>query len=175
MHIVQDGESIRCSDLEAKAIEVPGHATHQYAYLFGDICFCGDIGGIRVNELRYLSIPTPPPEFQLEQWRESILRLQTLHPVRIAPTHFGIYNDAEWHLAEAAKGLDRIEQWMGAIMPSDPPIETLRSLFVDYELQRAQKAGLSPADAEVLQIANPSFMSADGMRRYWKKYRISDA
>jgi glyoxylase-like metal-dependent hydrolase (beta-lactamase superfamily II) len=173
LHIVNDNESIFCSNLTIKAVEVPGHAIHQYAYLTGDICFCGDIGGIRVNGLRYLSIPTPPPEFHLEQWRESIQRLQEHNPSRIAPTHFGIYEDAEWHLQEVSRGLDRLEQWMEQVMPSDPPIETLRSEYVEHERKRAQEAGLSQKDSEVQQIANPSFMSADGMLRYWKKYRAS--
>ena len=171
IHIVHDEENILISDLTFKAIEVLGHANHQYAYLAGDICFSGDIGGIRVNGLRYVSIPTPPPEFHLEQWRESIFHLQALNPTRIAPTHFGVYDDAEWHLKEVARGLDRIEQWMEQIMPSDPLIETLRKRYVDYERQRADEAGLCLTDSEIQQIANPSFMSADGMQRYWKKYR----
>lgn len=174
LHVVQDNEQVICGHLTIKAIEVPGHANHQYSYFTGDICFSGDIGGIRVNGLHYVSVPTPPPEFHLEMWRESIKRLQAFHPKRIAPTHFGVYEDAEWHLAEVAKGLDRIEQWMEKIMPTDPPIEILRTLFVDFERQRAEEAGLSQSDAEIQQIANPSFMSADGMQRYWKKYRAVD-
>ncbi|OGO60023.1 MAG: hypothetical protein A2032_01135 [Chloroflexi bacterium RBG_19FT_COMBO_49_13] len=174
LHVVQYNEYIHCTDLTMKAIEAPGHANHQYAYLTGDICFSGDIGGIRVNGLHYVSVPMPPPEFHLEKWRESIKHLQAEHPVRIAPTHFGVYDDAEWHLAELANNLDQIEDWMEKIMPSDPPIESLREMFVDYERQRAEEAGLSLADAEVQQIANPSFMSADGMQRYWKKYRLTN-
>lgn len=173
IHIVQDGENFQCRDFTVQAIEVPGHATHHHAYFIGDICFCGDIGGIRVNGLRYLSMPTPPPEFHLEKWRDSIRRIQDLHPARIAPTHFGVYEDAEWHLKELNRGLDRIERWMEQTMPMDLPIETLRSLYVNYEIKRAESAGLSQKDAEVQQIANPSFMSADGMQRYWKKYRTT--
>jgi glyoxylase-like metal-dependent hydrolase (beta-lactamase superfamily II) len=173
LHIVQNNEDLQISDLTIRAIEVPGHATHQYAYLTGDIYFCGDIGGIRVNRLRYISIPTPPPEFHLEQWRESIQRLQSNRPVRIAPTHFGIYDDAEWHLAEVLRGLDRLESWMEEVMPSELPIETLRNLYVEHEQKRALESGLSQNDSEVQQIANPSFMSADGMQRYWKKYRMN--
>lgn len=171
LHVIQDNETISCADLTVKAIEVPGHAYHQYAYMTGDICFSGDIGGIRVHGLRYLSVPMPPPEFHLQKWQESIQRLQTESPTRIAPTHFGVYDDAAWHLAELARALNRIERWMEEVMPSDPPIDTLRKMFVQYERHRAEEAGLSSADTDAQQIANPSFMSADGMQRYWKKYR----
>lgn len=174
LHVIQDNETIACADLTVKAIEVPGHAYHQYAYMTGDICFCGDIGGIRVHGLRYLSVPMPPPEFHLQKWQESIQRLQIQNPTRIAPTHFGVYDDAAWHLAELARALNRIERWMEEVMPSDPPIDTLRKMFVQYERQRAEEAGLSSADTDAQQIANPSFMSADGMQRYWKKYRATN-
>jgi glyoxylase-like metal-dependent hydrolase (beta-lactamase superfamily II) len=171
MHVLQDGETFSCSDLMVKAMEVPGHAYHQVAYKVGDIIFAGDIGGIRVNGLRYLSIPMPPPEFHLEHWRASIRRLQAEYPTRIAPTHFGVYDDASWHLEEVMRVLAIIERWMEATLPSDPPIEDLRRMFVEFEHKRAENSNLSSSDAENQQIANPSFMSADGIQRYWKKFR----
>ena len=171
LHVMQDGEVFQCSNLSVRAIDVPGHAYHQYAYLVDDTCFTGDIGGIRVNNLHYLSIPMPPPEFHLEKWRKSIHRLISERPKRIAPTHFGVYDDAEWHLNELLRALDRIDIWMQEVLPADPPIETLRQMFTEYEQQRASQAGLSNQDVEAQQIANPSFMSADGILRYWKKYR----
>lgn len=171
LNVIQDDETIAFTDLSIKAIEVPGHADHQYAYRAGDICFSGDIGGIRVNGLKYLSIPMPPPEFHLEKWKASIKRLMTDNPKRIAPTHFGIYNDASWHLSELTKALDNIGIWMEKMMISNPSIEELREKFVQFEHERAIIAGLSLTDVDAMQIANPTFMSADGMLRYWRKYR----
>lgn len=172
LHAVEDNEIIPCANLSVKVIDVPGHANHQNAYLIGDICFSGDIAGVRINGLRYLSAPMPPPEFHLEKWRESIKRLQEENPSRIAPTHFGIYSDANWHLAELTRILDQIEEWMDKIMPSDPSIDTLRKLFIEFEDRRAEEAGIGIEAAENQQIASPSFMSADGIQRYWKKYRV---
>jgi glyoxylase-like metal-dependent hydrolase (beta-lactamase superfamily II) len=172
IHVFQDGASFTCSDLVVKAMDVPGHAYHQVVYMVGDIIFAGDIGGIRVNRLRYLSLPMPPPEFHLEYWRASIRRLQAENPARIAPTHFGVYDDASWHLEEVMRVLALIENWMEENLPSDPPIEDLRRMFVEFERKRAENSNLSSSDAEIQQIANPSFMSADGIQRYWKKFRM---
>lgn len=170
LHIMQDQEIIQIGDLSVKAVDVPGHANHHFAYFAGDICFSGDVGGIRVHGLKYLSVPMPPPDIHIEKWRESIKRMQAENPTRIAPTHFGIYDDAKWHLAELKRGLDLIESWMKNIMSLNLPIEALRERFVEFERQRAENAGLSSSDVEAQQIANPSYMSADGIQRYWQKY-----
>src|SRR5512143_2025441 len=45
--IIQDGDEVEIDGLCFKALDTPGHANHHYAYLFGDVCFTGDIGGIR--------------------------------------------------------------------------------------------------------------------------------
>jgi hypothetical protein len=39
---------------------------------------------------------------------------------------------------------------------------------------RAVKHGVGMATAEAQQIANPSFMSVDGILRYWNNYRKSE-
>jgi glyoxylase-like metal-dependent hydrolase (beta-lactamase superfamily II) len=166
LSILQDGQVVQINELSVRAIEVPGHANHHYAYLVGDICFSGDIGGVRLHGLRYICLPTPPPDLHLEKWRASIQRLQAEKPARIAPTHFGVYNDAEWHLAAVTQLLDEVTEWAEQVMPADPPIEELRRMFIEFERQRTIKNGLTAEVVDALQIANPSFMSADGIQRY---------
>jgi glyoxylase-like metal-dependent hydrolase (beta-lactamase superfamily II) len=116
----------------------------------------------------------PPPDFHLEQWRSSIQRIQQVKPKRIIPTHFGIYIDAEWHLQAVLNELDEVEAWMEAKLPLNPSLEDLRQQFIEFEQIRAIKNGVEMATAEAQQIANPSFMSADGILRYWNKYRKSE-
>ena len=104
-------------------------------------------------------------------WRGSIQRIQQASPKRIIPTHFGIYPDAEWHLQAVLDGLDEVETWMEVKMPPNPTLEDLRQQFIEFEHMRAVKYGIERAIVEAQQIANPSFMSADGILRYWNKYR----
>lgn len=172
--ILRDQELCEVGNLRILPLDVPGHANHHVVYIIQDACFSGDIGGIRLSPQRYISLPMPPPEFHLEKWRDSILRIQQFHPKKIIPTHFGVYPDADWHLQAVLEELDEVEEWIEINLPLNPTLEELRSKFIEFERMRAQKYGIERETVETQQIANPSFMSADGIMRYWTKYRKQD-
>ena len=171
LKVAQDAEAITIGNLEFVPINTPGHAEHHYTYLFEGTAFSGDIGGVRIPGYQYLRVPMPPPELHIERWHESIERLRTLKPARIAPTHFGIYDDVEWHLNEVDKGLDSASRWLVEVMPTDPPIEELRQSFTDWMVKEAKEMGLSEEVVNAFTVANPPGMSADGLVRYWKKVK----
>ena len=169
--IMRDQDVYQIGGQAILALDVPGHASHHLVYLVGDACFSGDIGGIRLNKQSYVRLPMPPPDSHLEKWRGSITLIQHHQPKRIIPTHFGIYPDAEWHLQTVLNLLDEVQAWMEARLASDPTLEELRQQFIEYEGLGALKYGLDEEAILSQQIANPSFMSADGIMRYWNKYR----
>ena len=171
LNVPKDAEVIVIGNLKFLPIHTPGHAEHHFSYLFEDIMFCGDVGGVRIPGYPYLRVPMPPPELHLERWHESILRLRKEKFSRIAPTHFGIFDDVGWHLNEMEKGLDSAEHWMEQVMPSEPPIEELRQSFTDWMMAEGQKMGLEEEVIKAYELANPLGMSADGILRYWKKVR----
>jgi glyoxylase-like metal-dependent hydrolase (beta-lactamase superfamily II) len=169
--IVHDQELIQINNLSILAMDAPGHASHHLVYLIEDACFCGDIAGIRISLKQFLSLPTPPPDFHLEKWRASIQQILGHKPKYIIPTHYGIYTDTDWHLQAVLYALDDVEAWMEAILAHNPSTEEFRQQFIEFEHLRAVKLNIEKATAEAQQIANPSFMSADGILRYWNKYR----
>jgi len=169
--VMQGNEVFKVGNLSIRALDVPGHANHHLVYLIGDACFSGDIGGIRLTPHKYLRLPMPPPDFHLEKWRESIIHIQEFDPARIVPTHFGVYPDAPWHLQAVLDELDEVESWIKETLPLNPSQEDLRLQFIEFEHDRAQKYNIEQTTFEDQQIANPSFMSADGIYRYWNKYR----
>jgi glyoxylase-like metal-dependent hydrolase (beta-lactamase superfamily II) len=173
LSILKDGDIVDVDGLDFRAIETLGHANHHFAYMVNDICFSGDIGGVRLQGQHYLNLPMPPPDLHLGKWKESIHKLQQEKPHHIAPTHFGMFDDAEWHLESVARTLDQVEAWTESVMPSDPPIESLRQQFIEFERQRMIQLGLDMSAIEAQKIVNPPFMSADGIQRYWKKYRAT--
>lgn len=173
LHIGKDGEEIAIGNLRFLPINTPGHAEHHFAYLFEDICFTGDIGGVRIPGYKYLRVPMPPPELNFGKWRESIVRLQREHFPRIAPTHFGIYDDPEWQLQAVRQDIDTTERWLEQVMLQDPPIERLRHEFTDWMNQQGIEQGLSPDVVRAYELANPPGMSADGLQRYWRKVRMA--
>jgi glyoxylase-like metal-dependent hydrolase (beta-lactamase superfamily II) len=169
--IPNDAQAIRIGNAEIIPLNTPGHAEHHYSYLFEDICFSGDVGGVRIPGYQYLRVPMPPPELHIERWHESIARLRTLKLDTIAPTHFGTFSDVNWHLNEVDKGLDSASRWLEDVMPSAPPVEELRQSYTDWILEEGKRNGLDEEVVRAYELANPLGMSADGLLRYWKKVR----
>lgn len=174
LKVPKDAEEISIGNLKFTPINTPGHAEHHHSYLFEDICFTGDVGGVRIPGFPYLRAPMPPPELHFGKWRESIARLRSLKFARIAPTHFGIYEDADWQLSELQKKLDAAEKWLSEAMPAEPSIEQLREQFAAWMKEQAIAEGLTPDVIKAYTLANPPGMSADGLMRYWKKVKLAE-
>jgi glyoxylase-like metal-dependent hydrolase (beta-lactamase superfamily II) len=173
--VLQDNDELQVGSLCFRALNTPGHAEHHYVYQFEDLCFSGDVGAVRIPGYSYLRIPMPPPEFHLEKWRASLLSLQKVNFKRIAPTHFGIFEDVGWHLNSIHTALDEVDVWLNQNMPGDPPLEILRDRFLAWMADQARREGLDPVAVEAYRLANPLEMSVDGLLRYWKKFRVSPA
>ena len=172
-HLVvhEDQDLIAIEELTFQALETPGHASHHFAYLLDGVCFSGDIGGVRMTGARHLRLPMPPPEFQPNEWRQSldILRQQII--THILPTHFGIFSDIDWHLDAIERALDDVEAWMEKFMPRALPPEELKREFLEWEAERSQFDKIEADYQAVYQTANPVEISLLGIQRYWKKYR----
>src|SRR5690606_39253067 len=95
IHIPNDAEEFTIGNLKFLPIHTPGHAEHHFAYIFEDVCFSGDVGGVRIPGYPYLRVPMPPPEFHFEKWYESLAKLRGLNFKKIAPTHCGMYEDVD--------------------------------------------------------------------------------
>ena len=63
--ILNDGDEIQVGEYTLKALDNPGHANHHLTYIIDEICFSGDVGGVRIQNGNHRSIrlPMPPPEF----------------------------------------------------------------------------------------------------------------
>lgn len=173
--VVEDNDVIEIDGLRLRALETPGHANHHHVYIYAGVCFLGDVGGVRMAQTNMIGVPMVPPEFILEKWRESLLRLQNEFEqgsfTRLAPTHFGEFQDTTWHLAHLQNALDEIEAWMQQHMPAKPDEAQVRSEFISWTDQHLHQAGLNPLQAQAYGLANPSVLSVPGIIRYWNKYR----
>jgi glyoxylase-like metal-dependent hydrolase (beta-lactamase superfamily II) len=171
LHILRDNEQVEIEGLHFVALDTPGHADHHLAYLFEDVCFSGDVGGVRVAPDDYLRLPMPPPEFHIGKWRVSVQKLREAKFKRIAPTHFGVYADADWQLSAIEKELDLIEAWLQHIMPTEPTSEQLHHQFIAWMTSRDKAYNFDEEHLAANDASNPLFMSVMGLQRYWKKYR----
>ena len=169
--VPKDAEAIVIGNAQFIPLDTPGHAEHHFAYLFEDICFSGDVGGVRIPGYQYLRVPMPPPELHIERWHESIARLRKQNMKLIAPTHFGIFEDVAWHLDEVDRGLNSASRWLEETMPSVPSIDDMRQSYTDWIVNEGKSQGLDEEVVRAYELANPLGMSADGLLRYWKKVR----
>jgi glyoxylase-like metal-dependent hydrolase (beta-lactamase superfamily II) len=107
VHTLQDGDEVQLGERRLVALDTPGHARHHLAYwdqVRRDL-FTGDIAGVALPGSRYVRAPTPPPEFDLTSWRDSLARLRALHPSRLLLTHFGAQAWADDLLAQLEERL----------------------------------------------------------------------
>lgn len=168
-----DNDIIEIGGHTFAAIETPGHAEHHFAYLCEGVCFTGDIGGVRLNGLRHVRPPTPPPEINFTRWRASLARLRDANITRLAPTHYGLYGDVAWHLDALERNLDALERWTASEMAHQPDANAFRAQFASFLQEFAASDGYTAAQVRPYDNAAGSDMSADGVYRYWKKYRAA--
>jgi glyoxylase-like metal-dependent hydrolase (beta-lactamase superfamily II) len=170
--VLNDGDMVLLGGgLKVLALDTPGHAEHHLSYFFDGYCFTGDVGGIRISAYPYLRLPFVPPELNLEKWHASIEKLQALDVRYVVPTHFGVFDDPEWHFEAIHRVLDDVDGWLGQVMPAEPDIEQLREKFVAWMEAQARAIGLPEDVREAYALANPLGMSAEGLQRYWRKFR----
>ncbi len=170
INLLTDGDEIQVEDLMIKALDTPGHARHHMSYIFNGVCFTGDVAGCRLPGIRAIRLPSVPPEFHIQSWRETIQKLQREEIQFIAPTHFGLHPDPDWHLSALAQRLTEIEAWIRAKLPHIPDRETLRRKYANWVTQQDQASGVPTDLIAAYDIAISSEMSADGIWRYWHKF-----
>jgi glyoxylase-like metal-dependent hydrolase (beta-lactamase superfamily II) len=171
LSVLQDGQVVTIGGVSLQAIETLGHAEHHFAYLFDDVCFSGDIGGVRPAGERSLRLPLVPPEFNLEKWRGSLQRMRDLKFKQIAPTHFGLFDDPHWHLQAIERELDMVDEWISVTLPACSDLEDVSAHFMEWTRSRYDAEHITPAQVEFFETANPSWMSPAGIYRYWRKVR----
>jgi len=186
-----DGDVIEAGGLTFTALDTPGHAYHHHTYLLTDdngrrIAFTGDAAGVRLPQFNVVDLPAPPPEFHLETWLGTLDRLEGAAADVIYPTHFGPISDISGHLGElralmvdaVAFVAARLEDLRGEAA-NDPQIARepialpLRSKlleeYIAWNRARAAAMNLSPTAVASYELANPLFMSVDGILRYLRK------
>ena len=139
--------------LGLECFPTPGHASHHVCYLDADgTLYAGDATGVRIQPSSFVLPPTPPPEFDLEQWITTLDEIERRHPKRLALIHFGVAEDIESHLAELH---ERLTAWTALVRDGATEDE-----FV------ASAAAQLGAERETYENAMPFWQSYAGLKRY---------
>jgi glyoxylase-like metal-dependent hydrolase (beta-lactamase superfamily II) len=170
---VKDGEVIEVAGLEITAVDTPGHAWHHHVFRIDDVAFAGDVAGIMLMGKRWIDVPAPPPEFDLEQWRKSIARLRGLGLGTLYRTHFGASSDVDVELARFEEVLLQGSTWIREMMEHGFERERMIEEFEARMRDWATRTGTGEEDARAYEVANPRYMSVDGIARYWRKKSVA--
>ena len=95
--VLKGGERISAGGRDLAVAYTPGHASHHVSYFSADtgIAFVGDTAGIRLQPGSFIMPPTPPPDIDLEAWRDSLRRIADWRADTIFVTHFGPHSPVE--------------------------------------------------------------------------------
>ncbi len=166
---VHDNDVIQAAGLTFKALETPGHARHHHVWQLEDIAFTGDAAGIRLPHNPLVDVPAPPPEFDREAWLETLDRLQAAKFSALYPTHFGRLEDVNHQLNSLRALVNEAAEFIHEKMMASVSRDNMVSMYENWVRTRAKSLGLTDAQMHQYEMANPLYMSVDGIMRYWRK------
>ena len=137
----------------------PGHARHHVCYLAQDgTLYAGDAAAVRIQPDRVVLPPTPPPEFDLDAWFETLDEIERRRPTHLALIHFGVADDPERHLGELR---ERLPQW----------VERVAAGATEEQFAESVRADLTEAEADlnIYEQAMPFWQSYAGLKRFVEK------
>lgn len=164
---LDDGDILKLGNLTFQTFYTPGHAVHHNAYQLGDVIFTGDVAGVKINGGPVVP-PCPPPDINIELWKQSIQKLKGLHPQTLYLAHYGAVDSPAQHFEDLEKILEDWAGWIKPYFEAGANPEKITPKFVEYTQNQLRKKGVSESDIQRYEKGNPSFMSVTGLMRYWK-------
>jgi glyoxylase-like metal-dependent hydrolase (beta-lactamase superfamily II) len=168
--VLKGGERISAGGRDLDVAYTPGHASHHVSYFSADsgIAFVGDTVGIRLHPGGFIMPPTPPPDIDLELWRDSLRRLADWHPETIFVTHFGPHAPVGAHMTEMIANMEMTAALVKATL-ARPGTDEEREVWFAEEMRRELRQRMSAADADAYEVAGRFDLSWRGLARYWRK------
>ncbi len=173
IHPTEDGESINIGGVKIQAFSTPGHASHHNVYLVNGMMFTGDAGGIRIKDGPVFA-PTPPPDINVEVWQDSIKKMRRIAPSALYLTHFGIFKNVDEHLRRLEEMLLQWTVWIGDGLKKGKRDDVIVKEFEVHFKDLIQKTNTDNGLFELYELADPAYMNAPGLIRYWRKFRAGD-
>jgi glyoxylase-like metal-dependent hydrolase (beta-lactamase superfamily II) len=168
--VVQGGEQIQEVGRSLEVAYTPGHASHHVSYFVRDagIAFVGDVAGVKLTPYGDVLAPTPPPDIDLEAWRESLRRIEGWQPQTLFLTHFGPAAPHGAHLGELRENLDTASRLAKALLDREAADEDREASFV-AEWRRKLRQRMDETDVRMYEVASRFDLSWRGLARYWRK------
>jgi glyoxylase-like metal-dependent hydrolase (beta-lactamase superfamily II) len=170
---IAGGEILQIAGRRLEVHYTPGHASHHVVFFdvhAGEL-FVGDAAGVRLPNVSYVRPPTPPPDFNLEEWSSTIDLLKKLHPDILYLSHFGGSDEPDKHLDNLRENLITWGDYVIKALQdgkSVTEISTLLKTRTEPDIQ--QRAKGDPQIVKRYDLTSSYEMTVQGYVRYWKKY-----
>lgn len=139
----------------------PGHASHHVVYVDAEgTAYCGDAAGVRIQPHETVIPPTPPPEIDVEAWRQTIDEIERRGPQRLALIHFGIAHDPKRHLDDLRL---RLDEWAALVVEG----------ATQEGFEAAARSSVGEAVSEEYERAIPFWQAYMGLKRWADKRRAA--
>src|SRR4029077_12346879 len=135
------------------------------------VAFVGDTAGVRLDEAGFIVPPTPPPDIDLEAWRESLDRIARWQPATLFVTHFGPYAPVGAHLSEMAEHLELTSALARISLERHSSAEMCEQWFIE-ELRRELRRRVGESLAQAYEVAGRFDLNWRGLARYWRKKNL---
>lgn len=171
VRVLKGGERIAAGGRDLDVAYTPGHASHHVSYFDASsrVAFVGDTAGIRRGAGTYVMPPTPPPDIDLDAWRQSGERILSWDPDTLFLTHFGPFHGARLHFQEL---MDHLDAWSAAVrrLIADEKLaeEQRQDAFIEEVLLDLRR-NIGEHEAELYSRAGRLDYSWQGLARFWRK------
>ncbi len=170
MTILAGGERISAGGRMFDVEYTPGHASHHVSYFDREsgVALVGDTAGVKTCSDGFVMPPTPPPDVDLEAWRESLARIGRWRPDTLFLTHFGPSSPVPRHLSALGDHLELVSRLVKTSLARAGRDEDREAWFAD-QMRRELSRRMNEADARAYEVAGRFDLNWRGLARYWRK------
>jgi glyoxylase-like metal-dependent hydrolase (beta-lactamase superfamily II) len=169
MTILAGGERIAAGGRTFDVEYTPGHASHHVSFFDRDsgVALVGDTAGVKLTPDGFVLPPTPPPDIDLEAWRDSLARIDQWRPGTLFLTHFGP-SDFAGHLPGLRDHIELVGGLARTSLAREGTDEDREAWFAD-EVRRELGRRMNNADTRAYELADRFDLNWRGLARYWRK------
>ena len=167
--VLTGGERIDAGGRSFEVAYTPGHASHHVSYYdrSSSVAFVGDTAGVCIDG-GYVLPPTPPPDIDVEAWKDSMARIEAWSPQTLFLTHFGAVQGAARHLQALAENLETTAGIVRMRL-SEPGTDEEQGRRFAEDLEREWRRHMTDAQLEASTAVAPPELLWRGLARYWRK------
>ncbi len=169
VRLVEDGATLGFGELEVTGWFTPGHARHHVVWQVGGDVITGDVGGVRLPGSDHVLPPMPPPDIDVEDWLRSLDLVRSLSPERLLVTHFGAWDDPEFHLDQLEERLVRWTEITEGVVAEEADGTELARRLKTLDDAEMDASGVDEDLRQSYRLLCPMKENSSGLLRYVAK------